>query len=342
MRRTFSAGIILSAICLTAASAVLSLDRHPTADAVTAAAVAWRDALDADQRQSAVFPFDHAERFRWHYFPHSGPGLTLREMTPEQDHLAREMIRSVLSRTGADKVRVIMGLETILQRMEGSSPDYRDPRAYAFTLYGEPGTPPWGWRVDGHHVAVNVTVASDNTIAVTPLFLGSHPAKIPAGPLAGEAVQIKEYFLALELRQSLTPAQQKLAVLAERTPGNIITGPGRADRIGEPQGIVYGALDEKQQAQLMRLIETYVGTARDEIGQPYLDLVRGESAQLRFAWAGDAREGGRFYYRVHGPRILIEFDNTQDGGNHIHSIWRDPVGDFGGDVLREHYVREHQ
>lgn len=331
-------GVIL---LLAAVRPVLSVEQHPAVTPITESAGAWLDSLDNRQQVAVSFPFGDRERFRWHYFPHSGAGLTLREMTEGQRTLAKDMIRAVLSTAGAQKVEAIMALETVLQQLEGSSPRYRDPLRYAFTLYGQPGRPPWGWRVDGHHLAVNVTVASAQEVVLTPLFLGSNPAEVPRGPQAGHRVQSDEYHLALKLINSLTKPQRERAVVFRLTPGNIITGPGRGDRIEEFEGIRYPELTEDQQGQLMALINVYVGTARDDIGRPYLELVREDLEELYFAWAGGTEAGTAFYYRVHGPRILIEFDNSQGNGNHIHSLWRDPLNDFGRDVLREHYLQEH-
>ena len=212
---------------------------------------------------------------------------------------------------------------------------------YAFTLYGQPGEPPWGWRVDGHHLAVNVTVATERDIVLTPLFLGTNPAKVPRGPFAGKQIQKDEAVRALTLVNSLSAEQRGRAVLRDRSVGNILAGPGQLDRVREFEGIRYTDLTEDQRRQLMELIEVYVGAARDDIGHPYLELIRADLLELYFAWAGGTREGDAYYYRIHGPRVLIEFDNTQNNGNHIHSVWRDPLNDFGRDVLREHYLRAH-
>jgi hypothetical protein len=174
-------------------------------------------------------------------------------------------------------------------------------------------------------------------VAVTPLFTGSNPARIPTGPRAGERVQKREVELGLELVQSLDARQLAGALLQARSLGDIVSGPGRPEALAAPQGLPATDLTAPQQALLLQLVEAYVGLSRDEFGRPYMDLVRAGLRATRFAWAGGQRVGTAFYYRIHGPRVLIELDNTQGGGNHVHSVWRDPVNDFGRDDLRAHY-----
>ena len=230
-----------------------------------------------------------------------------------------------------------MALEDVLAGLERSSRGFRDPLGYALTIFGSPGTHPWGWRLEGHHLSLNVTVSAPGRVAVTPWFLGTNPAQIRAGPRRGERLQRLEHDLALELAGSLDPTQWRAALLAARTPGEVITGPGRAASLAQPQGVALDALTAAQQALLLRLIEAYVGRAHDEFGRPYLELVRAGLSQTRLAWAGGRQAGTPFYYRIHGPRLLVEFDNTQNDANHVHSLWRDPANDFGRDDLRTHY-----
>lgn len=306
---------------------------------IAAAARGWIATLDEAQRRAACFAFEDEERFDWHYFPRRREGLALMDMSAGQQEAARALIRATLSKQGAMKVEAIMALEAVLAEIEGGRSSFRDPENYAFTMFGEPGETPWGWRVEGHHLSVNITVTAADSIAATPAFTGTHPARIPSGQHEGERIQKDEYFLALDLAQSLDEKQREAAVLQDRSLGNIVTGPGRADALKEPQGLPVSTLSEEQRGLLLRLVATYIGLARDEVGARYMDLVREGLDETRFAWAGGMQEGEAFYYRVHGPRVLIEFDNTQNNANHIHSLWRDPADDFGRDSLREHYER---
>jgi len=303
--------------------------------AMADAANVWLGTLTTPR--GAQFPFADDARRDWHYVPRARAGLALRDMAASQRAAATALLRAGLSSKGAGLAEAIMALESVLADLEGSSRRFRDPTNYAFVVFGAPGVPPWGWRVEGHHLSVNVTVAAAGHVAVTPLFTGSNPARIPSGPREGERVQRLEVERGLELVQSLDARQLAGALLQARSLGDIVAGPGRPDALATPQGLPVAELTAAQQALLLQLVEAFVGLARDEVGRPYLELVRAGLGATRFAWAGGQRHGTAFYYRIHGPRVLIELDNTQGGGNHVHSVWRDPVNDFGRDDLRAHY-----
>ena len=329
-RRLLFAG--LAAVVLGAPS----VRAAPVDAAIADAARAWQQAM-GDKAASGTFAFTEDERFDWAYTPGYRKGVPIGDMTPPQRAVAAALMRSTLSAPGVAKAEAIMALEAVLAEVEGSSLDYRDPEKYFISLFGVPGRYPWGWRLEGHHLSVNVTVAAPGAVSVTPVFLGTNPAEIPGGPRKGERVQRDEYVLALRLARSLTEAQRERALLRGRSLGNVVAGPGRGDALAMPEGLPAEALSPPQQALLTDLIRTYVGLARDEIGRPYMELVRAGWADTRVAWAGPMTEGAAFYYRIHGPRLLIEFDNSQNAANHIHSLWRDPANDFGRDDLHRHY-----
>jgi len=309
---------------------------EPVDAAIAAAARAWLQAM-GDKSPSATFTFTDDERFDWAYTPGYRKGVSFRDMTPSQRAAATALMQSTLSVPGVAKAEAVMALEAVLAEVEGSSLDYRDPEKYFISVFGVPGRDPWGWRLEGHHLSVNVTAAAPGEVSVTPVFLGTNPAEIPGGPRKGERVQRDEYVLALRLAGSLTEAQRSQALLRGRSLGNVVAGPGRGDALAAPEGLPVASLNAHQQTILIDLIRTYVGLARDEIGRPYMDLVRASWAETRVAWAGPMAEGEAFYYRIHGPRLLIEFDNSQNDANHIHSLWRDPANDFGRDDLHRHY-----
>ena len=173
-------------------------------------------------------------------------------------------------------------------------------------------------------------MAGPAALTLTPAFWGSNPARIPRGPRAGERIMQDEYRLGLELARSLDEGQRAEAVFAQTSVGNIITERGRAQALREPSGLPFGRLGEGQRDLLMRLVGTYVGKAADAVGMPHLERVREAGHErLRLAWAGGMEEGTAFYYRIHGPRLLIELDCTQNQANHIHSLWRDPERRLG-------------
>jgi hypothetical protein len=306
------------------------------------AARAWLETLTSSQQRVALWPFLTPERGDWHYAPRRRNGLALREMDGRQRSAAYTLLGSTLSPRGDAKARAIMALEEVLGEIEGGRGRRRDPLNYAFTVFGDPGRFPWGWRLEGHHLIVNVTVAGPEAIVITPTFWGTNPARIPGGPRTGERIMAREYQLGLELARSLSSAQRATAMFAERSVGNIIAERGRAQALREPTGLAFAERGEGQRELLMALVGEYVGNAADALGIPYLARVREAGLErLRLAWAGGMAEGAAFYYRIHGPRLLIELDCTQNDANHIHALWRDPIADWGRDVLGEHYLRDH-
>lgn len=323
-------------LCMVLTTLTPSTSRAGTFEAKMADAAAAMLQSLGTRATDAHFAFTDPVRLDWHYTPRPRQGVAIRDMDDPQRDALRQLMRTALSSPGILKARAIMALEATLAEIEGSSLSYRDPEGYLVAIFGEPGSYPWGWRLEGHHLSINITVAAVGDVSVTPAFLGTNPARLPSGPKAGHRIQYDEYILALRLARGLNDLQMAQARLPG-SPGNVVAGPGRGDAFKEPVGLRADALSEPQRALLMRLIAAYVGIARDEIGRPYMILAQENLDDTYLAWAGEISDRGAFYYRIHGPRLLIEFDNTRGGGNHIHSLWRDPAQDFGRDALWEHY-----
>jgi hypothetical protein len=307
-------------------------------------AEAFLNSLAPEQRKTAQFPFDHDERFDWHYVPRHRLGLALKDMTADQQALALAFLEAGLSQSGYWKSTTIMKLETVLREIE-SFGFGRDPEKYFFSFFGPPsenGT--WGWRVEGHHLSLNFTIVKGHLFATAPRFLGANPAKVPtAGELSGLRTLAGEEDLARELLNSLTPGQQQKAVFREQAYRDIVTGAEEAVSPSAPVGISAAELDGAQRNLLERLIDEYVATMPPEIARQRLAAIRsGGLDQIHFGWAGAGKPGRPHYYRIQGPAFLIEYDNVQNGANHIHTVWRDFDGDFGRDLLREHYRSAHQ
>lgn len=314
---------------------------------ISRAARTWLDALTPDLGRTAVWPFADEERGNWHYAPRARAGVPLRAMTEPQQAAAHALLAATLSEQGLAKARGIMALESVLADLERDRGRHvRDPLNYSFTVFGDPTTAPWGWRVEGHHLVLNVTVAGPDSsgggapLAVTPTFWGANPARVPSGAREGERVLAEEYHLGLEIARSLDATQRSTGVLADRTPGNIITERGRAGALDAPAGLPGRDLREGQRRVLTRLLEAYVGNVSTDVLGAYRAAVLDSLDRVHLGWAGGMSEGEPFYYRLHGPAVLIEFDCTQDDANHVHSVWRAPGHDWGRDVLGEHY-REH-
>jgi hypothetical protein len=310
--------------------------------AMAGAATTFLSSLDTRQRPRAVFPFADAERRNWHYVPRRREGVTFKDMAAPSRAAAHELMKASLSAVGYTKAVNIIQLEEVLRQIEmlGLS---RDPENYAFTIFGTPGdAAPWGWRLEGHHLSLNFTLVPGKPIAVTPAFMGANPAKIPKGPRAGVRTLEHEQDVAFALARSLDAGLRGRAVIATESLGDIVTGPGRKDLFAARQGVPLGALSGDQRALAMRLIETYARNMRTELADRELERVRAAGAdQVHFAWAGPIDPARPHYYRLHGPTLVIEYDNTQNDANHIHTVWHDPVNDFGADLLRAHYEHGH-
>ena len=315
---------------------------------ITGAVSAWLDGLDESQRRQARFAFESDERFVWAYTPGSRKGLALGDMRAEQRAASTAILAASLSTRTTGEVGAIVALETVLGRLERSDGRSgwirRDPDLYWFAVFGTPGaTSPWSWRVGGHHVAVHVTVQGDSVIGTTPSFLGANPAMVPSGAGAGTRALTGEEALARSLLSELTPAERRAAVVAAVAPADILTGTGRhAGLRSVPIGIRHADLGAPRRAALEQLIRHYVGRARPEVAEAvWSHIVTAGLGDVTFGWAGSDEPGRGHYYAVRGPTFLIEYDNTQNGANHIHSVWRELENDWGEDLLARHLEEAH-
>ena len=264
--------------------------------------------------------------------------MALKGLDSRGRNAVHDLLRKALSATGYRKVVNIIELELVLREMETFGL-MRDPERYHLTIYGTPSkTDAWGWRFEGHHVSLNFTLAGDRLVVDTPSFFGANPANVPRGPKAGLRVLAAEEDEARALLSSLSDAQRRDAVFDTRTFGDIVTG--NAEKVDPlaAVGVAASQLSEAQRAQLVKLIEVYARTFEPALAEARMARVReGGIENVRFGWAGAIERGRQHYYRVQGPLFLIEYDASQDGGNHVHTVWRDFNGDFGRDLLRQHY-----
>ena len=308
---------------------------------------AWLDGLDAGQRARATYPFASAERMVWAYTPGLRGGLAIADMRPDQRSAAMAIMGTAMSPRGADEVATIIALETILGALEreaGRRGPVRDPELYWFAVFGDPGADtPWSWRIGGHHVTIQLTVVEDRIVGSAPSFLGANPAVVPGGPTAGTRALIGEEALARAFVASLTPEQRSVAIVDPVAPPDIHSGNGaRADLVAIPHGIRHDDLTAPQKEILEQLIRHYLGRAHDDVAVADWERIADAGlGTITFAWAGPLKPGRGHYYAVRGPRFLVEYDNTQDGANHIHAVWRDLTNDWGEDLLAAHYRRGH-
>jgi len=375
--------------------------REAAAGMATAAA-AWLDALDPAQRAVATGGApspdaeSDAERRRWFYTPTDHGGLTLGAQRPGQQRLAHQLVAAGLSAAGYVTVATIIGLDNVLDYVEGWSVDWgrergRDPGLYYLRVFGEPGgAAPWGWRFGGHHVSLNNLVVDGVVRSTTPCFFGADPA---ISPLLGSA-RLRPLGdtedLARELVRSLDPGRAARATLLDRAPADIVGGNraqiadgdqmmylrdvwrqpftdrelaeqvARMDAAAEqasgydagdyrqvalttaPKGLPARELDLGQRKLLRALLATYLGRVPDGLSPQAGYEDDGVLDAVHVAWAGPIEPGRPCYYRLQGPGLLIEYDNTQRHANHAHSVWRDPAADFGYDALGAHLDAHHR
>ena len=315
-----------------------------TARRMAEAATTFFAALRPDQRSRVAFPVEHEERQNWHYIPRDRCGLPFKELDGAQQKLAHALLSSGLSRRGYAKAVTIMSLESILAELEGTGRRFaRDPDLYHVTLFGTPSDEaPWGWRVEGHHVSVNFLVVGGRRIAPTPNFFGSNPARVPKGDLTGYRVLAAEEDLARRLLASLDPAQHVKAILSAEAPADIVTRSEHRIKPDAPAGISAGEMAEAQRRGLMDLVTEYISRMPEDVAGLRMGRIEKDgTSHIHFAWAGQETPGGPHYYRVQGPGFLVEYDNTQNQANHIHTVWRDFQDDWGDDLLARHYARSH-
>lgn len=338
------------AVAFTIAAALGSsavLASHKSAANMSVAASHFLDSLSPDQKAKVSFPFDGGERLRWHFIPNEmfpRKGLMIKDMNETQRRLAFDLLQTGLSSPGYVKVRAIMELEDVLKADEAGGKFARNKEEYLFSIFGTPGDKGrWGWRFEGHHISLRFAMvdgAITQPISSSPTFLGANPAIVQAGDQKGRAPLHSEELAARAFLATLSGDLQARAVVKTVAPGDILTMNTNNIKPLPEQGVTYASLDQKQRAKLLELIAVYTDTMEADIAAERMARLKAAGLEsIRFAWLGETEPGKKHYYLVQGPTFLIEFDNTQNDGNHIHSVWRDFNGDFGRDILREH-VRE--
>ncbi|MFD4530246.1 DUF3500 domain-containing protein [Streptomyces sp. NPDC058470] len=372
--------------------------RERVAAAMTAAAAAWLCSLTPEQvtvaqHGSPLTPGAEAERLKWFYTPTDHGGLAIRDQTPRQESLAMQLVASGLSEAGFATVATVMGLENILDQVEGWQVGWgrqrgRDPGLYWLRLFGRPGDRVWAWRFGGHHISLNNLIVAGRVVSTTPCFVGADPAQTAL--LGGSLRPLHGLeHAARQLVASLGARQRQRALLHERAVSDIVSGnrptvahgdtmmhmqdlwrgrfadPSLADLVDDidrraeegsgyterdhaalaisrsPKGLGARDMDADQRGGLRRLLALYTGRAPETLADAYAAHYATESVldEVHFGWAGSTDDGEPHYYRVQGPHVLIEYDNTQRGANHAHSVWRDLTSDFGLDILAEHRAR---
>lgn len=304
--------------------------------------------LNNGQRSKTLLPFDTSERYNFHFVPlNDRKGISMNELNTAQQQQVFTLLRTSLNNTAVEKITAVMQLEILLKELEQRSRDdhFRDAGKYFLTIFGTPSDSGiWGWRFEGHHISFNFSAHKNLLLSGTPSFLGSNPAIVQSGPQKNKEILKEETTAGFELLHSLSETELKKAIISTTAPSEIITGAARKAMIEQAVGVPYMELGTKAQLLFLQLLEVYLDRYKKELSDKMLqDIKNAGMENLRFAWAGHQQRGiGKpCYYRIHGPTIIIEYDNTQNNGNHIHTVIRDLKNDFGEDALLEHYKNGH-
>ena len=305
------------------------------------AADRFLESLTPEQRAQAAFGFQSDEREKWHFIPTEmfpRNGLTIKAMTDAQRAHAHDLLSAGLSQRGYLTATAIMDLEAVLRSIENGGRMDRDPETYFFSIFGPPSPDDaWGWRVEGHHLSLHFTIVDGTAVASSPYFFGSNPAQVRTGSKAGLRVLREREEAARALVLALDASQRAAAIIDEVAPDDILTGAELTVDPLSPVGVKAAALTAGQRDLLMTVINSYTSIMADDIAADRMASIDAAGhGEIGFVWAGPTARGAQHYYRVQGPTFLIEYDSTQGGGNHVHSVWRDFTGDFGRDLLREH------
>jgi len=345
MKVLVSRGVALRGACIVASVVLLTAayQRTSAPAMMTKAANQFLDSLTDDQKKQAMFAMDDAERENWFFTPVPRKGLAMRDMTPAQQHLATALLSAGLSQQGFIKAQTIMSLEDVLRIMEKDDGERRNPGKYYVSIFGKPSdSATWGYRVEGHHLSQNYTVANGHVVDA-PSFFGSNPGEVREGPRKGVRLLGMEEDMGRELLNALDAGQKKTAIIATDAYKEILTSNAkRASLEGKPQGLPVSKMTKAQVQRLTDLLDVYAGNVPEQMAEARMAMVKQAGRDLYFAWAGVAERGGPHYYRIQSPTFLVEYDNTQNNNNHVHTVWRDFANDFGQDLMKQHYDSNHR
>ena len=342
-RRSTTAALAVATFTLTlAASTVAAQESFAPDPGMRHAARALLNSSEGERRHWGLTGFEDEERLNWAYTPVPRSGFPLREMTDEERELTWNLVASGLGKRGLQQARDAIRLEEVLYERSEQS-DFRDPDQYLISIFGAPGSlGRWGWRFEGHHLSVNFTLLDGRVVGTTPAFFGGNPAYVGEGLHSGLRPFAQEEDRARLLLQNLDPAARRTAVFSPTAPDDILTSNSKVAVRPTVAGIRYAQLRESQQQALWELLELYAARLEPSLAQSELAEIRAHGLdELRFAWAGGLEAGEPHYYRIHGPTFVVEYDNTQNDANHVHTVWRNFERDFGRDPLRKHLAAAH-
>jgi len=326
-----------------------------TTEPVRKAATAFLAALTPEQKAKTTFPVDDPEWRKWmNVHRYVRQGVSFKEMTETQREAAFGLMRAALSANGLKLSQDIMKLNETLGELNNNNFTEYGEWLYWITIMGEPSaTQPWGWQIDGHHLIVNYFVVGDQVV-MSPVFVGSEPVIAAAGKYKGVTILQEEQKRGLAMLRALDETQRKKAVLDANKPGNNNQAEGFKDNVVVPYaGLLASELNAAQREQFLGLIELFVSNMDDGHAKVKMSEVTQHLAQTHFAWVGGGEDTSVFYYRIHSPVVLIEFDHQRPANlrhlakdpqlpnrEHIHVVVRTPNGnDYGKDLLQQHLAK---
>lgn len=329
---------ITGVVALSAMGAMLVANQtqeQPSGLGMAKAAQGFLKQLNEAQRAKATFAYDDKERINWHFIPRERKGLPLKEIEGQALAAAKTLVRSGLSEAGYDQTLNVMSLEEVLYLLEGGDRDERrakrDPQKYFISVFGTPAeTGMWGWRLEGHHISLNYSVKDGKVVASTPEFFGANPGTIDAG--VGRQIRVlgPEEDIARQILKLCSSEQQAICWVDKAAPDDL-RGGGVAQPENTPAvGLPVSKMSADQKKLLNDLLNEYLkNMPADVVRERSNRIEKAGFDNIKFAWWGEADQHKRHYYRVQGPTFVIEYNNTQNNANHVHSMWRDLAGDFG-------------
>lgn len=328
--------VISTAVLGTVTALLVAQTPQPPASgqAMVAAAANFQKSVTDAQWKQCWFEFNDPERLNWHFIPRERKGLPLKALEGGALVAAHQLIRSGLSDAGYDQALNVMSLEEVLYLLEGGERDYRrnrrDPNNYYLSVFGVPAAAgQWGWRVEGHHLSLNFTIQDGKVVSSTPEFFGANPGLVNAGPGRSIRVLGREEDLARQILKLCDPEQQKLAWISKTAPDEV-PGPGAAQAVvGPREGLPVSRMSGQQRELLQELLEEYLKNVPTDVSEGRRAAINAAGIDnVFFAWWGESEPNLRHHYRVQGPTFVIEYNNTQNDANHVHSMWRNLGGDF--------------
>lgn len=329
--------LVLTASVLIAMGALLAAQNAQlpkTGMAMSVAANGFLASLTPAQKAEATFKFDDPERLNWHFIPRPRKGVPLKALEGASLKAAHAFIRSGLSEAGYDQTLNVMSLEELLYLLEAGDRDARranrDPGKYYLSVFGEPSDSGiWGWRLEGHHISLNFTIKDGKVVSSTPEFFGANPGTVDAGKGRQIRVLGPEEDIARQILKLCSPEQQKVCWISKEAPKEV-PGPNEAQAaVSAPVGLPYAQMSEDQKKLVHELLGEYLKNLPSDIEADRRAAINSAGMdKIQFAWYGLSELHEPHHYRVQGPTFVIEYNNTQNNANHVHSMWRNLGGDF--------------